>query len=91
MSYIIISSYYWSKYIIKIWKIKLSIGVAISILLRWKYYMEEKSRESDGVQEFIWVTKIWRNLILIHEWRVGRKFEKLKCWEMSLKSISTLM
>ena len=57
MSYIIISSYYWSKYIIKIWKIKLSIGVAISILLRWEYYMEENSRELDGEQESIWVGK----------------------------------
>ena len=50
MSYIIISSYYWSKYNIKIWKIKLSTGVAISILLKWKYYMEGKSRELDGEQ-----------------------------------------
>ena len=57
MSHIIISSYYWSKYIIKIWKIKLSIGLVISILLKCKYYMKEKSRELDGEQESIWVEK----------------------------------
>ena len=91
MSYIIISSNYWSEYIIKIWKIKLSTRGAISILLKWKYYMKEKSRELDREQESIWVEKNWWNLILIYEWRVGRKFEKLKCWGMSLKSISTLM